>query len=92
MALYIRQQEKRTELQERLAAELQEKARAKAKEAELPDGVTDSHYIKNTKQTSSLGWVWDCYCAVIALTTTTVLAYNNAQLCLATTLILFELI
>jgi hypothetical protein len=58
MALYIKQQEKRTELQERLAAELQEKARAKAKEAELPDGVTDSHYIKNTKQTSSLGWVW----------------------------------
>jgi hypothetical protein len=58
MALYIKQQEKRSELQERLAAELQEKARAKAKEAELPDGVTDSNYIKNTKQTSSLGWVW----------------------------------
>jgi hypothetical protein len=58
MALYIKQQEKRTELQERLAAELQEKARAKAKEAELPDGVTDSHYIKGTKQTSTLAWVW----------------------------------
>lgn len=45
-------------MQERIAAELQEKARQRAKDAELPDGVSDSHYIKGTKQTSSLAWVW----------------------------------
>jgi len=58
MALFIRQDDNRSQLQERLAAELQEKARKKAAEAELPDGVTDSQYIKGTKTTSSLAWVW----------------------------------
>jgi len=42
MALYVKQSDTRSQLQEKLAAELQEKARAKAKEAELPDGVDDS--------------------------------------------------
>ena len=58
MALFIRQDENRSELQQRLATELQEKARAKAKEAELPDGVDDSQYIKGTKRTTSLAWTW----------------------------------
>jgi len=58
MALFIRQDENRSELQQRLATELQERQRAKAKEAELPDGVDDSQFIKGTKQTTSLAWVW----------------------------------
>lgn len=58
MALFIKQDEKRTELQNKLAAELQEKARAKAKQQDLPDGVDDSQYIKGTKKTTSLAWVW----------------------------------
>jgi hypothetical protein len=63
MGLFIRQEEQRTDLQQRVAAELQEKMRAKAAQAEQPDGVKDSQYIKGTKQTTSLMWVW----AVIAL-------------------------
>lgn len=58
MSLYLRQQDGRSELQQKLAAELQEKAKRKAAETELPDGVTDSAYIKNTKETTSLAWVW----------------------------------
>jgi len=58
MALFVRQDENRSELQNKLATELQERARQKAKEAELPDGVTDSQYIKNTKQSSGLLWLW----------------------------------
>lgn len=58
MALFIRQNENRTELQNKLAAELQEKAREKAKQAEMPDGVDDSQYIKGTKKTTSLAWAW----------------------------------
>ncbi|HWT40675.1 MAG TPA: hypothetical protein VN081_05425 [Dongiaceae bacterium] len=58
MSLYLRQQDSRSELQQKLAAELQEKAKRKAAETELPDGVTDSAYIKNTKETTSLAWVW----------------------------------
>ena len=63
MALFVRQDENRSELQQRLATELQERAKTKAKEADLPDGIDDSAFIKNTKETSSLAWVW----AVIAI-------------------------
>lgn len=58
MALFIRQNENRSKLQERLAAELQEKAKARAAESNNPDGVEDSQYLKNTKSTTSLAWVW----------------------------------
>lgn len=58
MALYVRQNENRSKLQERLAAELQEKARARAEETTMPDGVDDSRYIEGTKKTTSLAWVW----------------------------------
>jgi len=58
MSLFIKQDEGRTQLQQEIAAELQAKARKKAEEADLPDGVTDSAYIKGTKQTTSLAWVW----------------------------------
>lgn len=57
MALFIRQQEEKSELQQRLAAELQEKARKRAA-GNQPDGVTDSAYLKDTKTTTSLAWVW----------------------------------
>lgn len=58
MGLYLKQNDNRSELQEKLAMELQDKARKKAKEQELPDGVTDSEYLRDTKQTTSLAWVW----------------------------------
>jgi len=58
MALFLKQEENRSHLQEKLAAELQERARQKAKEADLPDGVNDSQYIKGTKSTSPLAGVW----------------------------------
>ena len=58
MALFVRQDENRSELQQRLATELQDRAKKKAEEAELPDGVEDSRYIKGTKQTTSLAGVW----------------------------------
>lgn len=58
MALFVRQDENRTELQKRLATELQDRARKKAEEADLPDGVEDSAYIKGTKETTGLFGVW----------------------------------
>ena len=58
MALFVRQDENRTELQERIAAELQEKARKRALDADRPDGVEDSNYMNGTKQTTSLAGVW----------------------------------
>jgi type VI protein secretion system component VasF len=58
MALFIRQSEERSKLQERLAAELQERAKQRAALNDRPDGVSDSQYLKGTKQTTSLAWVW----------------------------------
>jgi hypothetical protein len=60
MGLFIRQDDNRSELQRRLAAELNEKARKRAEieDQPLPDGVSDSAYIKDTQSTSKLVWLW----------------------------------
>lgn len=58
MSLYVKQTETQSELQKRVAAELQDKAKKKALETEQPDGVTDSAYLKDTKSTTSLAWAW----------------------------------
>jgi hypothetical protein len=57
MSLYLKQDDTRTELQKRVAAELQAKAR-KPEPVDLPDGVDDSQFVKGTKATTSLAWVW----------------------------------
>jgi type VI protein secretion system component VasF len=57
MGLFI-QQDERTELQKKLAAELQDRARERSKLANMPDGVDDSQYIKGTKKTTTLSWAW----------------------------------
>lgn len=55
----MNQQDNRTELQKRIAAELSDKdKKRKARQDELPDGVDDSAYIEGTKQTTSLAWAW----------------------------------
>jgi hypothetical protein len=59
MGLFIRQDDTRSELQRRLAAELNEKARKRAEiENTPPDGVSDSAYIKDTQGTSKYAWIW----------------------------------
>ena len=60
MGLYVNQRNNRTELQEKLAAELREKAkkRAELEDNGRVDGVDDSKYVENTKQTTSLAWAW----------------------------------
>lgn len=58
MALFIKQSDDRSELQKRLAAELQDRARQKPAPGDLPDGVDDSSYIHGTKRTTSLAGVW----------------------------------
>ena len=65
MGLYVKQSDTRSQLQEKLAKELQDRAREKAKQADLPDGVDDSAFIEGTRVTSSLGWVWILIIAAI---------------------------
>lgn len=68
MSLYLKQQDTRSDLQQKLAKELQERAKQKAKTFDQPDGVSDTRYLENTKQTTSLAWVWALiFIAVIGL-------------------------
>jgi len=77
MALFVNQNSNRTKLQEKLAAELQEKAkkRAELEDLERPDGVDDSAYLKGTKQTTSLAWLW----AIIAVAVIALIIYVVIQ-------------
>lgn len=68
MALFIKQNEERSELQQRVAAELQEKAKSRLEnEHTPPDGVTDSQYLKGTKTTTALAWVWAVVIAIAVI-------------------------
>jgi hypothetical protein len=58
MALFVKQNEERSQLQERLAAELQEKTKKRALNESQGNDINDSEYLKNTKSTTSLAWVW----------------------------------
>ena len=58
MALFVKQNEERSQLQERLAAELQEKAKRRALNESQGDDINDSEYLRDTKSTTSLAWVW----------------------------------
>lgn len=61
MGLYVRKDEQRSKLQERIAADLREKARASANDDKKPpviDGVEDSGYMQNTNSSSPLLGVW----------------------------------
>ena len=59
MGLFVNQQDQRSELQERIAAQLREKAKASSlQEKATMDGVDDIRYLEGTKQTTTLAWVW----------------------------------
>ena len=59
MALFVNQNDKRTELQERIAADLRAKAVQRSKmENKDMDGVSDQRYMEDKKVTTSLAWVW----------------------------------
>ncbi|MGO3701945.1 MAG: hypothetical protein ACTJG2_02000 [Candidatus Saccharimonadales bacterium] len=60
MGLYVRKDDQRSKLQERIASEMREKAR-KAHDMETPpvvDGIDDSGFIEGTKSSSTLLGVW----------------------------------
>lgn len=76
MGLFIRQDEERTELQQRIATELQERAKARAEADNQFDDIEKSQYLQGTKRTTSLAWVW----ALIVVLTVAVLIYVIIQM------------
>jgi hypothetical protein len=67
MGLFIRQNDNRSQLQERLAAELREKARTRATGGDPVDLTENSNYLKNTETTSSRVWIWFVVLGVLVL-------------------------
>ena len=58
MALFVKQDENRSELQQKVAADIAERQRAKAQNAATPpDGVEDSRLVEGTSSMSRLGLV-----------------------------------
>lgn len=57
MGLFIRQDENRSQLQEKLAEELRERAKVQAGGTEPNDQTKDSRYLKDMEQASNKGWV-----------------------------------
>ncbi|MDR0397838.1 MAG: hypothetical protein LBH36_01480 [Candidatus Nomurabacteria bacterium] len=59
MGLLMKQEHERSKLQEKIAAELREKAtRTSLVDNESPDMVEDSAYQENTRLTRSTAWAW----------------------------------
>lgn len=60
MALFMRQDDNRSELQQRLQSELQEKNKKKLEleNQPRPDGVTDQNYMRDFSGPSKHLWVW----------------------------------
>lgn len=65
MALYVKQDDERTELQQRIAAELREKQKRNSlenREIEPPSRndltLDNSKYLEGTKETTGLAFVW----------------------------------
>lgn len=55
----MNQQGKRSELQERIAADLREKAKKTSQESEPTDvSIDDLKFMEGTKQTTGLAWAW----------------------------------
>ena len=58
MALFVKQDEKRSELQQKIAADIAERQRARAiNDQTPPDGVNDSRLIEGTSHMSWVGFV-----------------------------------
>lgn len=58
MGLFISQNDTRSKLQEKIAADLQKKAKQTQGVEGSFDGAEDVKYLENTKQTTTLAWAW----------------------------------
>ena len=59
MGLFMNQQDKRSELQERIAADLRAKAQGNSKVEDSDwDAAKDAAYLEGTREASSHAWAW----------------------------------
>lgn len=80
MGIIFNQQDNRSELQKKIAAELTEKAKKKRNlSTDLPDGVDDSAFIEGSKSTTSLAWVWVLIVAFVVVGAITYIIVGGNQ-------------
>jgi hypothetical protein len=80
MGIIFNQQDNRSDLQKRIAAELSEKAKKKhALTNDIPDGVADSAFIEGSKSTTSLAWVWVLIVAFVVVGAVTYIIMGGNQ-------------
>ena len=59
MGLFVSQKDSRSELQEKIAADLRAKAQQTVGSGDdSRDEIADSKYMEGTKQTTTLAWAW----------------------------------
>lgn len=75
MGLYTKQEVERTELQKRVAEELQDEAKRARRLADEPDLVEDSAYMHGMKKTTSLAWLW----VVIVVAAVALIVYSAVK-------------
>ena len=57
MGIMVEGNEERSKLQERISADLRERARKSSKDEDV-DLVEGSEYLKGTKKTNKFSWIW----------------------------------
>ena len=70
MGILVNQKDQRTELQEKIAADLRAKIGQTVGAGDERDDIADSKYMEGTKQTTTLAWAW----ILIAVMTAVVVA------------------
>jgi hypothetical protein len=58
MGILVNQKDQRTELQEKIAADLRAKIGQTVGAGDERDDIADSKYMEGTKQTTTLAWAW----------------------------------
>lgn len=68
MGIIVNQDDRRSELQKRIAAELAEKAKKKNTQiSDMPDGVDDSAYMEGTSTTGRFAWAWILFIVAVVV-------------------------
>jgi len=78
MGIIVNQNDNRSQLQERLAAELREKAKLKANGAEPLDQTKHSNYLKNTEVADGRTGLWFVLIVLFAIAAAIVYFYAAA--------------
>ena len=70
MGILVNQKDQRTELQEKIAADLRAKIGQTVGAGDERDEIADSKYMEGTKQTTTLAWAWILIAVMAAVVVT----------------------